>query len=234
MEFNVYSDTKWHKIRAIKAFGREKMKNLGIFCIGIIIFSVGIILGAELNAVTQNKQVEAQVSNRDSLQDTVIKNVQMANVDEKNAKELENEKNATEVIATEKKISPYATMTIEKYFKGCGHTTLETIDIPKELVNMTKEELQEKYDKWKIKKFEEQSIYLYREIDANCMEHFFVKEMNGKVVVFLEVTDQNKQQKEVTNIQFEALREEDKELLKEGIEIYGEEALSSFIEDFNS
>ena len=40
--------------------------------------------------------------------------------------------------------------------------------------------------------------------------------------------------KKSTNIDFDTLRDEDKELIKEGVELYGEEELSSFIEDFES
>ncbi len=207
------------------------MKNLIIFCVSIVVFSAGIILGAELNTIGMQKQVREENKKLDSMQDIVVKNVQAGWKENLNSVEDENLKT---VVAVQKKISPYATLTIEKFFKECGHTTIEATEIPKELVNMTEEELQKKYEKWTIKKFDEKDIQLYREIDANCSSHFVVKEEAGKVAVFAQITDRNLQWKETTNIDFESLREEDKELIREGVALYGEEELSSFIEDFES
>lgn len=205
------------------------MKNLGVFCVAIIIFSTGIILGAELNSIGIEKQVAIENKKLDSIQDIVVKNIQDNQNDNKDYQE-----ETKMVVAVENKISPYATLTIEKYFKNCGHSTKESIDIPKELVNMTKEELQNKYEKWEIKKFEDKDVHLYRQIDANCSAHFVVKEDAGKVAVFAQISDENMQFKKTTNIDFETLREEDKNLIKKGIKLYGEEELSSFIEDFES
>lgn len=209
------------------------MKNVMIFCLAVILFSVGIILGAELNSVGMEKELAQEKKKLDSMQDIVVKNVQ-ASQNSSESEENDLKGDAQAVTATPKKISPYATLKIEKFFKGCGHTTINTMEIPKELVNMTEEELQAKYEKWEIRKFEEREIELYREIDANCSDHFVVKEENGKVVVYTQISNNNMQLKEETDIDFESLREEDKELIREGIEIYGQEDLSSFMEDFES
>lgn len=208
------------------------MKNLIIFCVSVILFSMGIIIGAELNSIGIQKQIAEGNKKLDSMQDIVIRNVQAGQNKTSNNNDEDDDTKA--VAAVKKKISPYASLTIEKYFKGCGHTSVEVIEIPKELVNMTEEELQKKYEKWTIKKFEEKDIHLYREIDANCSSHFVVKEENGKVAVFAQITDKNIQLKETTNIDFDTLREDDKELIREGVELYGEDELSSFIEDFES
>lgn len=208
------------------------MKNLMLFCLAIVLFSVGIILGAELNSVGNEAQLAQENKKIDSIQDNVIKNVQASQKVEDNQQKENEEVQA--VTATKTKISPYATLKIEKFFKGCAHTTVNIIDIPKELVNMTEEELQAKYEKWEIRKFEEREIYLYREIDANCSDHFVIKEDDGKVAVFSQITARNMQYIEDTNIDFESLREDDKALLQAGVEIYGREELSSFIEDFES
>lgn len=214
---------------------RDFMKNISLFCLAIVLFSIGIILGAELNSISQGQEIAEQAKKLDSLQDVVIQKVQAENKQKNQEKTIiEDTDNIKEVVATTTKISPYAKLTIEKFFKNCGHTTLDVIEIPKELVNMTKEELQSKYEKWEIKNFEEREIHLYREIEANCSSHFVVKENAGKVAVFSQLTSKNIQYKEDTNIDFESLREEDKMLIKEGVEIYGKEELSSFIEDFES
>lgn len=210
-----------------------KMKNIVIFCLIVVLFSVGIILGAELNSISMEKELAQEKSRLDSIQDTVIRNIQTSqNKVEDEESSCKDE--AQTVVATKKKISPYATLQIEKFYKGCGHTTLDTMEVPRELVNMTEEELQAKYEKWEIRKFEEREVYIYREIDANCSEHFVIKEDDGKVAVYNQITDNNIQLKEETDIDFESLREEDKSLISAGVEIYGQEELLSFIEDFES
>lgn len=210
------------------------MKNLIIFCVTMFLFSLGIIVGAELNSIGYEKKLAEKNKKIDSIQDTVIRNVQEEQRNYLNQVMISGEENIQQVVSIEKKVSPYATLIIEKYFKDCGHTTTEKIDVPKELVNMSKDELQQKYEKWTIKKFEEKEIYLYREIEANCSSHFVVKEDSGKVAVFAQITNNNMQYKETTNIDFDTLREEDKSLIRDGVELYGEDELSSFIEDFES
>ena len=207
------------------------MKNIFIFSLSVIAFSVGIIFGAKLNTIGIEKKLTEETKRIDSIQDVVIRNVQKENTNNSTLKESEE---LQPVVAFKTKISPYAKLTIEKFYKGCGHTTVETIDVPKELVNMTEEELKQKYEKWTVKDFKEKEVHLYREIDANCSSHFVVKEDDGKVIVYAIVNEDNLKVKEVTNIDFEGLREEDKALIKDGVTLYGEEELYSFIEDFES
>ena len=52
------------------------MKNFMLFCLAIVLFSVGIILGAELNSISSEKELAEKAKKLDSLQDIVIKNVQ--------------------------------------------------------------------------------------------------------------------------------------------------------------
>ena len=209
---------------------RDFLKNVMFFCLVVMLCSIGSSLGAELNSVGMEKELAQEKKKLDSMQDIVVQNIQAS----QNALKNKADEEVKAVTSVQKKISPYATLKIEKFYKGCGHTTVNTMEIPKELVNMTEEELQAKYEKWEIRKFEEREIHLYREIDANCSEHFVIKEENGKVTVFTQITNKNLQFKEETDIDFGSLREEDKELIRKGVEIYGQEALSSFIEDFES
>ena len=51
-----------------------------------------------------------------------------------------------------KRISPNAFITFKTLYKKCGHTACEYREVPNELVNLTKEELQDKYSEWKIEK----------------------------------------------------------------------------------
>lgn len=190
----------------------------------IVVFLIGISLGMYYNDTKTDKQVVENKKVIDSIQDVVIKNVQ-----------AENKKNETiEIIAKEEKVSPYAKMIIEKKFLKCGHTTVKTVDVPKELVNLTQKEIEEKYTGWEVKDFSKDEFTLYRTIEANCDDHFVLKENDGYITVYNELTDEISNLIEKTDIQVESLREEDKSELQEGIKIYGKSELSSLIEDFSS
>ena len=176
---------------------------------------------------SNNQKDEKVVENKkviDSIQDVVIKNVQAEN----------KEKETIETISNEEKISPYAKMIVEKKFAKCGHTTVKTLDVPKEIVNLTKKEIEEKYTGWEVKDFSKEQFTLYRVIEANCDDHFVLKENDGYITVYNELTDEISNLIEKTDIQVESLREEDQNDLQEGIKIYGKSELSSLIEDFSS
>ena len=190
----------------------------------IIVFVVGLSLGMYYS---NNQKDEKVVENKkviDSIQDVVIKNVQAEN----------KEKETIETISNEEKVSPYAKMIVEKKFAKCGHTTVKTLDVPKEIVNLTKKEIEEKYTGWEVKDFSKEQFTLYRVIEANCDDHFVLKENDGYITVYNELTDEISNLIEKTDIQVESLREEDQNDLQDGIKIYGKSELSSLIEDFSS
>lgn len=193
----------------------------------LFLFSTGISIGMGMSIY---KNITAQKSEnivkRDSIQDVVIKEVQK-NQDEKyEAKEVISE--------NEEKISPYAKITIEKYHKQCKHSTLQIYDVPKELVNLTKEELQKRYESWEIKKFTSKDIHIYREINANCSSHFVLKEKDGYLAVYKIVSDKINELNMITDIEFASMKEEDQNAIAAGINVYGKEELTSIIEDFSS
>lgn len=194
-----------------------------------VIFMIGLSLGMYYGIDKSNDDVMEEKKPIDSVQDVVIKNVQ-----NENKESGEDINNLEEVNALEEKISPYAKMIIEKKFSKCGHTTMNVLDIPKELINLTKKELEEKYSGWDIKEFSKDEIRLYRLIEANCEDHFVLKESDGYIAVYNELTEEISNLVEKTEIDVNLLREEDKYDLVNGIRIYGKEELNSLMEDFGS
>ncbi len=53
--------------------------------------------------------------------------------------------NMIEANSAEEKISPNCSFTEKNYYKKCGHTTSQYLELPQDLVNETEEQLQEKY-----------------------------------------------------------------------------------------
>ena len=140
--------------------------------------------------------------------------------------------NTTEVSSTEEKVAANAILILKKYYTKCDHTINEYVELPKELVNLTKEQVQEKYSDWEVIGFEKGKITLYKEFDDVCGEHFKLKIEDGKVVVYTVNNDGTETLYEKTNISSEYLTETDLLNMQDGLEIYGKEELNQVIEDF--
>ena len=146
--------------------------------------------------------------------------------------EYAEEQNATAVTSTEEKVASNAILILKKYYAQCDHTINEYVELPQELVNMTKEEVQAHYPDWKVIGFEKGKVTLYKEFNDLCGEHFKLKIEDGKVVVYITNKDGSESLYEKTNISSEYLTETDLINMQEGLEIYGKEELNQIIEDF--
>ena len=147
-------------------------------------------------------------------------------------KEEQAQQNTTAVSSTEEKVSANAELILKKYYSKCDHTINEYVELPRELVNLTKEEVQAKYPEWKVIGFEKGKVTLYKEFDDVCGEHFKLKIEDGKVVVYTVNNDGTETLYEKTNISSEYLTETDLINMQDGLEIYGKEELNQVIEDF--
>ena len=202
------------------------MKNTG----KIIIISVVLAICAGMSTyfiVRQNKKSETIPETNTYISEKIedecteeYKEEQMAN------------QNTTEVSSTEEKVAANAILILKKYYTKCDHTINEYVELPKELVNLTKEQVQEKYADWQVIGFEKGKITLYKEFDDVCGEHFKLKIEDGKVVVYTVNNDGTETLYEKTNISSEYLTETDLINMQDGLEIYGKEELNQVIEDF--
>lgn len=132
----------------------------------------------------------------------------------------------------EEKISPNCFITMKKTYNKCGHTTSEYIAIPKELVNKTRWDLEEKYTGWTIDKFSDTQIVISKKEEGECGEHYIVKDKEGKVVIYKLLEDGTENEYEVTDISTEYITDTDKINMKNGIKVNGKQELNQLIEDF--
>ena len=202
------------------------MKNTG----KIIIISVVLAICAGMATyfiVRQNKKSETIPETNTYISEKIEDEC----TEEYKEEEMANQ-NATEVSSTEEKVAANAILILKKYYTKCDHTINEYVELPKELVNLTKEQVQEKYSDWEVIGFEKGKITLYKEFDDVCGEHFKLKIEDGKVVVYTVNNDGTETLYEKTNISSEYLTETDLLNMQDGLEIYGKEELNQVIEDF--
>ena len=153
-------------------------------------------------------------------------------IEDECTEEYVEEQNTTAVTSIEEKVAANAILILKKYYAQCDHTINEYVELPQELVNMTKEEVQTHYPDWKVIGFEKGKVTLYKEFDDLCGEHFKLKIEDGKVVVYSTNKDGSESLYEKTNISSEYLTETDLINMQDGLEIYGKEELNKVIEDF--
>ena len=121
---------------------------------------------------------------------------------------------------------------MKRYYNECGHSIEEYTDLNNELVNKTKDEIQQVYSAWTIDKFSNDEIIISRSFDSQCGEHYIVRDKDGKVVVYLLSGDGTETELQETEISTEFLTEADKLELQNGISANGRQELNQVIENF--
>lgn len=147
-------------------------------------------------------------------------------------------KNVTE-IAYIKNDVPYrinedTILVVRKYFKGCGHIIEEKSNIPKEFINMTKEDFKSLFNGWEINAFNSKYVVISRTFNGYCPNHFIISIKEGRVAIFYSQPVDGDTLKLITPISIDSLPEKEVEDLKKGIIVNSFEDAIKIIEDFGS
>ncbi len=146
--------------------------------------------------------------------------------------EVKNEYVSTET--KEEKISPNAELTKIVLYKKCGHEIAETTRVSKDIVNLDEKEFENKYKDYQLEDFSDKQISVYKEVDKMCPEHYKIGSAEGIINIYVKNENGEDELYEVTNIALEYLPEEEKEKLRNGIDVVGEEELNSILENLES
>ncbi len=191
----------------------------------IMLLSIIIVIAAMVTALIIYMPEEEKEENMK------IANIAQNKVDnDKN--EMENVINVVETNTNEERISPNAFITFKQTYNECGHTKVEFVEVPQEFVNLTEEELKQKYPEWNVEKFTDTDIILNKDVKGNCNEHYIVKDVNGIVTVFRVLADGTEEEYQVTDIATEYLTDTDKIEMEKGIKVNGKQNLNQLIEDY--
>ncbi|MBR3696923.1 MAG: hypothetical protein IKM97_01420 [Clostridia bacterium] len=147
---------------------------------------------------------------------------------------INNNQVIAETISVELKVNPNIEFAIKEYYDECGHFNFEYMELPKELVNLTREEIEEHYNgNYEIEEFNEKSLILSREINGMCDNHYVIKlNENNLVTIYKMNTDTSYSLYETTEISKDFLPDSDVEKLEEGIVVYGIGKVNAMLEDF--
>lgn len=188
----------------------------------IIVIVIGLLVGVgtAIFSSYMNKTDNTNIVSQKELANTNIEN---SNIDVNNVKETSSSENI---------ISPNAIIVKKTYYKKCDHLIKEEEPISEDLINKTEEDVKNKYLDWQVTSFTNTQITLYKELDEQCDEHYFVQEKNGIVVIYTIDKSGTKTLKQQTEILTKYLPDEDVEKIKDGVEIIGYTKLVEFLEDF--
>ena len=142
------------------------------------------------------------------------------------------EENIIEILNKEEKTTPNTLLIFKTYYTDCKHYINEYKIIDGDLVNLTENEFLNLNKNWKIEDFSPEQIKLYKEVEGFCNEHYKLKLIDGKLIIYRIDEQGEETEYEVTDITEDYLTTEDILKLKEGIFVYGKENLSSTLEDY--
>ena len=194
----------------------------------ITMIAILVVIGAMFTAVIifepkkedNFQKVETQVSQEEILDDCT---------DEYEGSSYENTIKAN---TQEEKTSPNCSLTIKTYYKKCAHTKSEYANLPQSFVNLTKNEIQQKYQEYDVESFASNAIVLCQEKEEECGEHYMVKDKDGMVTIYQILEDGTQREIETTGISTEYLTQTDKKHMENGIQVNGKQNLNQLLEDF--
>ena len=146
-----------------------------------------------------------------------------------------NETNVTLVTTSvsDIKTTPNTELQLKINYLDCGHTMIDKMDLPIELVNLDENEFLKKYgDDWKVEKFESSEIILSKREIGICNEHYVLREKDGYIAIYTIDKYGNETLKETTGIALQYLPQVDLQKIKDGIKISGKQELNATLEDY--
>lgn len=190
-----------------------------IIFLGILVFIVSVGVGYVYSSmIYKSNNVEARQFEVNEIEDYAVQNYTKLQT--------------LEASSVEEKVSPNAEFAIKQYYDECNHFDFKYSSLPKELVNLSKQEVDDLYDDYEVEEFSSDSVVLAKEINGFCNEHFFVKLGDEHIEIMQINTDGSFVPYMETEISREYLPEEDINQLEEGIYVFGSGKINSVIEDY--
>lgn len=189
-------------------------KTLLFYVIGILIFFL-LVFGIIIIKKNEDNKYSKSILSQDGQNDIITNSIEILST-------------ASEKIKT----TPNTELIFETHYKKCNHINIKKEVIDSNLVNLSQEEFYEKYKLWELVEFTSNKIYLKREDNGICNEHYVLREKDGYIAVYLQDENEKEVLIQMTGIVTKYLPEADIIQLNKGIKVVGNGALNSAIEDY--
>ncbi len=131
-------------------------------------------------------------------------------------------------------LTPNTQLIFKTYYNSCGHTLEKAVQAAGEEVNMSEQQIGEKYTDWEITGFSPPIIELSRSIDTYCPNHYIIGVDNGFIAIYVYDEDGNKVLREKTEISLGILTPADQQALTGGIIVDTEDQMEQTLEGFSN
>lgn len=164
--------------------------------------------------------------------------INKANISQEN-NSLEDDIPNIQIVKEENRVSPNTFVEERIHYKKCGHLVSNIKLANDEIVNMTKEELNEylysNKSNLRLISFSNVKVVLWGERSYLCKDHYVIGEENGKIAIF-KIDDNGNMvlDKVFVDYPINLLRDVDQERIKDGIVVDTEDELSDILEDYIS
>lgn len=191
-------------------------RNKYIFAFSFVLFVISFGLGYFIMDNNINKQNQISVNPNEVIEEPDI-----------------------QIVKEENRISPNTFVEKRIHFKECGHLISNVSLASDDIVNMTKEELNEYLyldsSNLRLISFSNVKVVLWGERSHLCKDHFVIGEENGKIAIF-KINDEGERVLDKVFVEYpiNILIDLDQEKLREGIVVDSEDELSDILEDYIS
>lgn len=218
---------------------RMPYKLITFLCITMLLIGFGLGYYSYIWTSTKYKNYNLNsTENQEDMQNSnqFVENSENPSV---NADMLEGHQQETSVLPVDvdtqdQQISINTKVIFERNYLKCGHTSVEEGAAPAEMINLTEQEVVELYPEWEVVEFDNTRVVLSSQVNDKCLNHYVVKEYEGKIGIYYQNSDVANPLKQVLDINIRQLREEDRENLRKGIYVESDKELAQLIEDFGS
>ena len=141
--------------------------------------------------------------------------------------------NQTVSVQEDDLLAPNTQMIFKTYFSSCGHTIEKSVQASKDEINMSDQQLKEKYINWEITAFSPPIVEMSRKIDTYCPSHFIIGADNGYIAIYVYDDNGQKIMQEKTDISLATLTPEDQQALFGGIVVDTADQKEQTLEGFS-
>lgn len=146
--------------------------------------------------------------------------------------------NYLESLATEQEpevITLETLLVFERFYKGCQHRKMEQCNVSLDHIGLSKSEFAQLYPTWEIKEFTPSKIWLKKEINTYCPEHYIIKDKNGCIAIYQPLEDNDGIWLiEQTKVNTALLDMKTQNRIREGIVVDSIEEIEGLIENWDS
>lgn len=188
----------------------KKSKILGIVAVGFVVWVAGVY-GGYLIYYTNERQL--------------IKKPEITVIEPK----------TKEIASIDKPVIDKSTKIVYEYcYSDDGYVETMEDTPPYFLLNLTREEVEDKLKDWQIKKFSDSEVVLQKNIEGKGRENYIIGEYEGLVAVFYEEEVDGEHIMEITETPVNSLPEEEQIKIKNGVKVKGQNELIKCMENYES